>query len=106
MWGDIDHVVACLPDHMDLPGAITELAEQPVTYVRLPYRHLRFDRRLPASWNVIDADDLNTEVISGFGRRVVAVGTVYFIGRVLDLVDADTDQTFVPPSAAQPLSHD
>jgi dihydrofolate synthase/folylpolyglutamate synthase len=106
MWGDIDHVIACLPDHMDLPGAITELAGQPVTFVRLPYRHLRFNRSLPADWNVLDADDLSIEIISGFGRRVVAVGTVYFIGRVLDLAEADTDRTFVPTSEAKLLSND
>jgi dihydrofolate synthase/folylpolyglutamate synthase len=101
-WGDIDHVIACLPDHMDLSGAISELADRRVTFVRLPYGHLRFDRRLPADWDVLDPDDLNTEVISGFGQRVVAVGTVYFIGRVLDLVEAATDRTFVPPSETQP----
>jgi dihydrofolate synthase / folylpolyglutamate synthase len=105
MWGDIDHVIVCLPDHMDLPGAITELADQQVTFVRLPYRHLRFDRRLPAAWNVLDADDLSTDIVSGLGWRIVAVGTIYFIGRVLDLVEAETDRTFVPPSEAQPFGH-
>ena len=100
MWGAVDHVVICLPDHMDLPGAISELADRPVTFVRLPYGHLGFNRRLPTTWRVVDADDLTADMLSGFGQRVVAVGTVYFIGRILDLVEADTERTFTPPSQA------
>jgi dihydrofolate synthase/folylpolyglutamate synthase len=100
MWGTVDHVLLCLPDHMDLPGAIAELAGLPVTFVRLPYAHLRFDRRLPATWGVSEAADLTADILTGFGQRIVALGTVYFIGRVLDLVEADTERIFSEPRDA------
>ncbi|GAA2448553.1 hypothetical protein GCM10010191_77500 [Actinomadura vinacea] len=96
-WGTIDHAVVCLPDHKDVDGAITELRDLPVTCVRLPYDHLRFSRPLPETWDVIDAAALTRESLAGLGRRVVVLGTVYFIGLVLDLVDADTDRLFTPP---------
>ena len=94
-WTEIDHVLVCLPDHKDVPGAISELAGLPVTFVRLPDERLRFDHPLPADWRVIDAADLTRELVTGLGRRVLALGTVYFTGRVLDLVDADTERLFV-----------
>jgi dihydrofolate synthase/folylpolyglutamate synthase len=100
MWGTVDHVMICLPDHKDLPGAITELADRPVTFVRLPYGHLRFDQWLPSTWRVVDVDDLTRDMLCGFGQRVVVVGTIYFIGRILDLVGADTERLFTPPSRA------
>ncbi|MQY06218.1 folylpolyglutamate synthase/dihydrofolate synthase family protein [Actinomadura macrotermitis] len=92
-WGGIDHVLVCLPDHKDVDGAITELAGLPVTFVRLPQAHLRFTRPLPADWRTVDAADLT---LDGLGRRVVALGTVYFIGLVLELADADTERLFSP----------
>ncbi|MEW2354370.1 hypothetical protein [Spirillospora sp. NPDC029432] len=96
-WGAVDHVLLCLPDHKDLDGAITELGGLPVTFVRLPYEHLRFSRPLPESWRVVDAADLRTADLGALGRRLVALGTVYFVGRVLDLVDADTERLFDVP---------
>ncbi|GAA2600910.1 hypothetical protein SMC26_27225 [Actinomadura fulvescens] len=96
-WGDVDHVVLCLPDHKDVDGAVAALGGLPVTFVRLPYERLRFTRPLPAHWNVIDAADLTPGHLAGLGRHVVALGTVYFIGRVLDLVDADTGHLFTTP---------
>jgi dihydrofolate synthase/folylpolyglutamate synthase len=97
-WDTIDNVLLCLPDHKDLPGAIAELSDVPVTFGRLPDQHLRFTRRLPAGWDVIEADELTRDMLAAFGQRVVALGTVYFIGRILDLVDADTDRLFTPGS--------
>ncbi|MFC9970228.1 hypothetical protein ACFVH6_04925 [Spirillospora sp. NPDC127200] len=94
-WGGIDRVLLCLPDHKDLDGAIAALdglpAAPPVTFVRLPHQHLRFTRPLPPSWQVLDAADLRLGDLSG---RVAALGTVYFIGLVLALVDADTTRLF------------
>ncbi len=94
-WPGIDHVLLCLPDHKDVPGAIGELAGLPVTFVRLPDERLRFTHPLPAGWTVIDAADLTRDLVAGLGHRVLALGTVYFTGRVLDLVDADTERLFV-----------
>ena len=93
-WTRVDHVLVCLPDHKDVSGAIRELAGLPVTFVRLPDEHLRFAQTLPADWTIIDAADLTRELVAGLGRRVMALGTVYFAGRVLDLADADTEQLF------------
>jgi dihydrofolate synthase / folylpolyglutamate synthase len=94
-WTRIDHVLVCLPDHKDVSGAIRELAGLPVTFVRLPDEHLRFAQTLPADWTVIDAADLTRELVAGLGGRVMALGTVYFAGRVLDLADADTERLFI-----------
>ncbi|PRX03643.1 UNVERIFIED_ORG: dihydrofolate synthase/folylpolyglutamate synthase [Actinomadura viridilutea] len=93
-WGGIDHALVCLPDHKDLDGAAAALGSLPVTFVRLPYAHLRFTRPLPPHWTVIDASALTRRRVAALGRRVVAVGTVYFVGLVLDLVDADTERLF------------
>ncbi|MFC7729463.1 hypothetical protein [Actinomadura keratinilytica] len=93
-WGAVDHALVCLPDHKDLDGAVAALEGLPVTFVRLPYRHLRFTRPLPPHWTVIDAADLTRERVAGLGQRVAALGTVYFVGLVLDLVDADTGRLF------------
>ena len=93
-WTRIDHVLVCLPDHKDVQGAISELAGLPVTFVRLPDEHWRFAHALPASWMVVDAAQLTRMLVAGLGRRVIALGTVHFTGRVLDLVDADTECIF------------
>ena len=93
-WTGIDHVLLCLPDHKDVTGAVRELAGLPVTFVRLPDEHLRFAYPLPAHWAVIDAAQMTREFVAGLGRRVIALGTVYFTGRVLDLADADTQRLF------------
>jgi dihydrofolate synthase/folylpolyglutamate synthase len=95
-WGGVDHVLVCLPDHKDVDGAIAELAATPVTYVRLPDAHLRFRHPLPDHWRVVDAADLTPAAVAALGGRVVALGTVYFTGRVLDVIDADTERLFAP----------
>ncbi|MCP2343784.1 hypothetical protein [Actinomadura rupiterrae] len=93
-WGTVDHVLVCLPDHKDLTGAIAELDGLPVTFVRLPHAHLRFSRPLPPSWDVLDAAELSMDALAGLGRHVLALGTVYFVGLVLDVLDADIERLF------------
>ncbi|RFU37117.1 hypothetical protein DZF91_34525 [Actinomadura logoneensis] len=95
-WGTVDHVLVCLPDHKDLDGAIAELDGLPVTFVRLPQAHLRFTRPLPSSWDVLDAAELSMEALAARGRHLLAVGTVYFVGLLLDVLDADVERLFVP----------
>ncbi len=95
-WPGIDHVLLCLPDHKDVPGAVRELTGLRVIFVRLPDERMRFTYPLPADWAVIDAAHLTREFVAGLGRRVMALGTVYFIGRILDLVDADMQSLFSP----------
>ncbi|PDP84578.1 hypothetical protein CQJ94_26210 [Glycomyces fuscus] len=93
-WGGVDHVLLCLPDHKDVSGAVEVLGGLPVTAVRLPEAHLRFEHALPDHWGRMDAADLSPAVLRALGGRVLALGTVYFTGRVLEAVDAPTDRLF------------
>ncbi|MGI8336432.1 hypothetical protein ACRYCC_41370 [Actinomadura scrupuli] len=99
-WGTIGHVFVCLPDHKDVAGAITELGDLPVTFVRLPGRHLGFTHPIPPGWPVLDAADLTRGTLEGAGGHVVALGTVYFVGRVLELVGACTERLFTLPAGS------
>jgi dihydrofolate synthase / folylpolyglutamate synthase len=93
--GGVDHVVVGLPDHKDVPGIITALADLPVTYVRMPgHAHLRFTVPIPRHWTVIDDTELTRDRLAALGNRIVALGTVYFTGRLLNLVNADTERLF------------
>ncbi|WP_150253005.1 folylpolyglutamate synthase/dihydrofolate synthase family protein [Nocardiopsis deserti] len=94
LWGGVDHVLLCLPDHKDVSGAVEVLGDLPVTAVRLPEAHLRFERALPEHWGRMDAADLSPAALRALGGRVLALGTVYFTGRVLEAVDAPTDRLF------------
>ncbi|MEV5710422.1 hypothetical protein [Actinoallomurus sp. NPDC052274] len=94
-WGRVDHVLVCLPDHKDVAGVIAELADLPVTYVRLPeYRHLRFTHPLPPHWTVMDDTELTRERLASLGERIVGLGTVYFTAHLLNLVAAETEHLF------------
>lgn len=94
-WDRIDHVLVCLPDHKDLPGVARELAGLPVTYVRLPdHPHLAFTRTLPGGWSAADAGDVTAGRLTGYGGRVLVLGTVYFTGWILKVLDAATERLF------------
>ncbi|RFS83228.1 hypothetical protein D0T12_24080 [Actinomadura spongiicola] len=101
-WGGVDHVVVCLPDHKDVDGAVAELRGLPVTFVRLPYRRLRFDHPLPPDWDVVGPDAVTASSLAALGHHVVVLGTVYFTGLVLDVVDADTERLFVTAASRRP----
>lgn len=94
LWGGVDHVLLCLPDHKDVTGAVTALEGLPVTAVRLPEAHLRFDHDLPTQWEHSKVEELTPTTVAALGQRVLALGTVYFTGRVLELLDAPTDRLF------------
>ncbi|MFB9838769.1 hypothetical protein [Actinoallomurus acaciae] len=90
-WDRVDHVLVCLPDHKDLEGVLSALGGLPVTTVRMPDREsLRFTRTRDG----LDIADLTPGRLAAFGERIVVLGTVYFTGRVLDLLDADTTRLF------------
>ncbi|TKK87905.1 hypothetical protein FDA94_15165 [Herbidospora galbida] len=93
-WGDIDRVLLCLPDHKDLDGAIEALKGLPVTFVRLPDTHLNFTRALPPDWDVTDVDTVDAGYVEALGEKVLALGTVYFTGHLLDNLDIPTDRLF------------
>ncbi|WP_026118849.1 folylpolyglutamate synthase/dihydrofolate synthase family protein [Nocardiopsis ganjiahuensis] len=94
LWGGVDHVLLCLPDHKDVSGAVTALEGVSVTSVRLPEAHLRFEHALPGHWHRTDAESLTPASVTALGGRVLALGTVYFTGRVLEVLDAPTDRLF------------
>jgi dihydrofolate synthase/folylpolyglutamate synthase len=94
--GGVDHVLLSLPDDKDLPGATAELAGRPVTFVPVPASHLRFTRPLPPGWHRLAAARLDPARLAGLGTRLLALGTVSFIGRLLDLLDAPTAVAFRP----------
>jgi dihydrofolate synthase / folylpolyglutamate synthase len=92
-WDRVDHVLVCLPDHKDVDGVLAELDGLPVTHVRMPDREsLRFSRTPEG----VDAAELTRERLTALGERVLVLGTVYFTGRILDLVDAPTERLFEP----------
>ncbi|TMQ91483.1 hypothetical protein ETD83_30635 [Actinomadura soli] len=102
VWGAIDRVAVCLPDHKDLDGAVAALDGLPVTFVRLPLPHLRFTRPLPPAWDAVDAGTVTPAFLTALGRRVVVLGTVYFTGLVLDAVGARTERLFVTAASRRP----
>jgi dihydrofolate synthase/folylpolyglutamate synthase len=90
-WDRVDHVLVCLPDHKDLDGVLSALGGLPVTLVRMAdLPSLGFTR----SPGAVDAGELTRERLAGFGERLVVLGTVYFTGRILDVVGADTHRLF------------
>ncbi|MFL6054143.1 MAG: hypothetical protein ACJ72W_14670 [Actinoallomurus sp.] len=94
-WDRIDHVLVCLPDHKDVSGVVAGLADLPVTYIRMPrYRHLRFTHPVPAHWTIMDDTELSREHLASLGEQVLALGTVYFIGRLLELAASETERLF------------
>lgn len=96
-WNRIDHVLLCLPDHKDVPGIVTELSGLPVTYVRMPgHPHLRFTHAIPADWPVTDHTDLTRESLAALGTRILALGTAYFTGRLLDILAVNTETLYSP----------
>ncbi|MBB6170849.1 dihydrofolate synthase/folylpolyglutamate synthase [Nocardiopsis mwathae] len=94
IWPRVDHALICFPDHKDVDGAIAELGDIPVTFARLPDEHLRFEHEIPAAWRVVEAEDLAPADIAGMGEHVLVLGTVYFTGRALDVIDAETERLF------------
>jgi dihydrofolate synthase/folylpolyglutamate synthase len=98
-WGGVDHVFVCLPDHKDVRGAVHELGSIATTFVRMPGTHLSFRQRLPETWRVIDIDELGPADLSAAGRHVAVLGTGYFTGRVLDVIDAPADRLFTVADA-------
>jgi dihydrofolate synthase/folylpolyglutamate synthase len=98
-WDAIDRVLLSMPDHKDVAGTISELAGLAVTFVRLDDKpRLKFTHALPPGWEVVDIGAVDCDFLAARGLRLVALGTGYYIARVLDLVDADTDRLFIPPS--------
>lgn len=99
--GGVDHVLLSLPDDKDLPGAVAELAgppAPPVTFVTVPASHLRYTHPLPSGWRTVAADRLDRALLASLGDRIVALGTVSFVGRLLAVLDVPTAAAFDTPA--------
>ena len=86
--GAPDTVLACIPDGKDAAGVRSALPSANVMPLRTDAAHLAFSGwsgPLP-SLREIDLDTL--------GPRVLALGTVHFMGDVLELLDVDTECSF------------
>jgi len=76
-------VLLSIPDTKDREACLKALAGHPVVEVRARASHLTFPPGLPA---LTDLSDL--------GDRVLALGTISFIGEVLDMLDVDMERLF------------
>ena len=82
--GDPTTVLLSIPDTKDPAACLAALAGEPVVPVRSTASHLAFTPAdLPA---LADLDDL--------GPRVLALGTISFVGEALDLLDVDMSRLF------------
>ena len=91
--GGVDTVLVCLPDGKDVTGVLNALRGHHVIPLRSDAPHLSFDTWPTALPSLAELDS------SVFGQRVLALGTVSFIGEVLDLLDVDTETAFDAQSA-------
>lgn len=95
-WGAVDHVLLSLPDDKDLDGAVAALADLPVSFVTLDLPHLRYTRDTPATWRRLPGNQLDRTYVGGLGGRVLAMGTISFVGHLLRLARATTGIAFRP----------
>lgn len=96
--GGVDHVLLSLPDGKDLAGAVRELAGLPVTFVTVPASHLHYTGPTPPGWPRLPAGQLGADYLAGLGRRLLTLGTVSFLTRILELLEVPTADTFTPPA--------
>jgi dihydrofolate synthase / folylpolyglutamate synthase len=96
-WGRVDHVLISLPDDKDIDGAVAELDGTPTTFVNLDVSHLTYTRQLPPGWGRVDCSVVDPAFIAGLGDRVLAMGTISFVARMLKTVGADPTIAFQAP---------
>ncbi|GAA2095298.1 hypothetical protein [Actinomadura alba] len=92
--GGADHVLVSLSDDKDLDGVIAALRGLPVTFVRLDRPHLGFTRPVPAHWTVLGEHELTVRALTRLGGRVIALGNVSFVARMLELLDVSAEPLF------------
>jgi folylpolyglutamate synthase/dihydrofolate synthase len=100
--GGADHVLVSLSDDKDLDGVVAALHGLPVTFVRLDRPHLSFTRPVPPHWAVLGEDELTGRALTGLGERVVALGNVSFVARMLELLGVRAERLFTPPDLTAP----
>jgi dihydrofolate synthase/folylpolyglutamate synthase len=81
--GDPTTILLSIPDTKDHEACLQALAGQPVIQVRSRAPHLTYPPDLPTLTQ-----------LPPLGDRVLALGTISFIGEVLDLLDVDMERLF------------
>ena len=92
-----DAAVVCIPDDKDRTGVLQALDGLNVVPVRLEAEHLHFEEQAAAP--PFDSVDL------ALGERVLCIGTVSFVGEVLDVLDEPTDRVFDSTSVTPGAVH-
>ncbi len=89
-------ILVSLGADKDLDGFIRELRtiESRIVFVDFADTHLTFPDRTDWPWEWADISQLPDLLV---GPNVLAVGTISFSSKVLELVGVDTDHLFVPP---------
>lgn len=82
-------VLLCLPDDKDLPGAHLELQRRVATHVGLD-GHLSFVRDR-SDWPQVRFDDVDWY---GMGPRLLVLGTISFMGLVLQMADENLECSY------------
>ncbi len=90
--GRPDTVVVSVPDGKDRAGVLEELDGLDVITVRVGSSHLDFSSQMEAPlFSTLDRGAL--------GERVLALGTISFIGEILEWLDVPTESSFTRCSA-------
>ena len=89
---DADVVIVCLPDDKDIPGALAAVGTRRARYVTAGVDYLSFTAsRWPGPlepWDTVVRSEL------GRAQRVACLGTISFVGELLEHFDVPTDCVF------------
>lgn len=91
--GAPDSVLVCVPDGKDVAGVRAALHGTRTLALRTDAPHLSF-----AAWGEAPPPLLRDIDLDALGLRVLALGTVHFIGDVLERLDVATERLFAPPA--------
>jgi dihydrofolate synthase/folylpolyglutamate synthase len=92
-------VLVCLPDGKDISGALEQLGRRQVVPLRTDAPHLSFGawpHALPA---------LGELDLGALASPVLALGTVSFVGEVLEHLDVDTATAYAPSRSDRTFQH-
>jgi folylpolyglutamate synthase/dihydropteroate synthase len=100
LGGPPTSIVCCFPDGKDVAGCLAAVGASAdgaeVHSVSAGLAYLRFDAQpgpLPAALDVL-------ALLDRPGARIMALGTISFVGELLGALDVDCRTAFTPPSAA------
>jgi hypothetical protein len=86
-------VLVSLPDGKDIDGVLAALQGRPHIALRTDAPHLTYRESPSVSMSLEQLD------VDALAEPVLALGTVSFIGEVLDLLDVETSTAYSAPSS-------